>query len=69
MRMEMLMFGDQIFKINTLIDLHSSIDYQFRAGWLREDRADYMKYLIELELLEEGHSLKGIANCSKKTLG
>lgn len=56
-----------IDKINSLIDLHD-----FLSNFdliLKEDRLEYMKYLIETELLEEGHPLKGIKGLSKKNRG
>lgn len=54
-------------KIDSLIDLHYYLCNHELV--LRRDRLDYMKYLIETELKEEGHSLKGIKGLSKKNRG
>lgn len=51
-------------KVNTLIDAHVQIgSYE---GIINPERIEYMKRMIELELLDLGHSLKGIKNLSSR---
>lgn len=54
-----------IEKINALIALHDEVGTAQIVSNLSNDRAEYIKHLIEMELIEEGHSLKGMYNLSK----
>lgn len=54
-------------EINSLIDTHAQLYEYERSGLIREDRTDYMRFLIEMELMEKGHPLKGIPNLSRRT--
>lgn len=56
-------------QINGLIDLHQSIYDAERKLGLNEGRSNYMRYLVEMTLLEEGHPLKGIQHLSTFHVG
>jgi hypothetical protein len=56
-------------QINELLDLHDLIyDAEVRLG-LVDHRSDYMRYLVELTLLEHGHSLEGMMYLSSRNKG
>lgn len=56
-------------KINLLIDLHDMIqDCHIRAD-LEEHRAEPMKFYVENQLVDLGHSLKGMWGLSKGNRG
>lgn len=47
-------------QINDLVDAHNKLWSYEDSGLVRKDRTIYMRYLIESELAERGHSLKGL---------